>query len=53
MVINIVLVRFFLEILYGGIEFIEKGRIQVELIIEKKERKWKRRLGIELGEYYG
>ena len=51
--INIVLTRFFLETLYGGTELTEKGRTQVELIIEKKERKWKRRLGIELDEYHG
>ena len=51
--INIVLARFFLETLYGGTELTEKGRTQVELIIEKKERKWKRRLGIEFGEYHG
>lgn len=51
--INIVLARFFLETLYGGTELTEKGRTQVELIIEKKERKWKRRLGIELGEHHG
>lgn len=37
--INIVLARFFLETLYGGTELTEKGRTQVELIIEKKERK--------------
>lgn len=47
--INIVLARFFLETLYGGTELTEKGRTQVELIIEKKRKKMEKETGHRIG----
>ena len=47
--INIVLARFFLETLYGGTELTEKGRTQVELIIEKKRKKMGKETGHRIG----